>query len=117
RAFRGQSLAVVDHAADALAAVHQIEGLIDALERHGVGDELIELDAAAHCPVDVLGQLRAPARAAEGGAAPGASGDEQERPHVDLLAGAGDADDDALSPTLVTGHQRLVHHLDVADAL
>ena len=62
-------------------------------------------------------QLRAPARAAERGAAPGAAGDEQERARVDLLARARDADDDRLAPALVRAGQRLAHHVDVADAL
>src|SRR6185369_17757591 len=96
------------HAADALAAVHEVEGVVDALERHGVGDVLVDLHAALHRPVDVGRQLGAAARAAKRGAAPGAAGDQQERPHVDLLAGAGDADDDALAPALVAAHQSLV---------
>ena len=36
---------------------------------------------------------------------------------MNLLAGAGDADDDRLAPALVRARQRLAHHLDVADAL
>lgn len=33
---------VVDDGADALAFVHQIEGLVDLLEGHGVGDEVVQ---------------------------------------------------------------------------
>ena len=39
-----------------------------------------------------------------------------ERPGGDLLAGAGDADDDALAPTLVAALEGLAHHFDIADA-
>ena len=36
---------------------------------------------------------------------------------ADICAGAGDTDDDALAPALVTHAERIAHHLDVADAL
>src|SRR3546814_2820834 len=50
--------------------------------------------------VDDLGHVGAPARAAEGGALPDPSGDELEGTGGDLLAGAGDADDDRDAPAL-----------------
>src|SRR5579872_7455202 len=90
---------LINHdAADALALAHQVERLVDAGERHGVGDHRVDRDLAGHVPVDDLRHLRAAARAAERGAAPEAAGDELKRPCRDLLAGAGDADDNALAP-------------------
>src|SRR5205085_9051911 len=53
---------------------------------------------------------------AEGGAAPHPPGDELERPRRNLLAGAGDADDDALAPAAVAAFERGAHEVDVADA-
>ena len=58
-----------------------------------------------------------PARAAERRALPHAPGDQLERARRDLLAGAGDADDDAHAPAAVAALERLAHQLDVADAL
>ena len=54
--------------ADRLAFVHQVEGRVDLLERHGVGDEIVDVDLPLHVPVDDLRHVRATARAAEGGA-------------------------------------------------
>ena len=51
-----------------------------------------------HVALDEARQLRAALHAAEGRAAPGASGHEQEGARVDLLAGARHADDDRLAP-------------------
>src|SRR5207245_9368519 len=103
-----------DDAADALAALHRRERAVDLLERHRVRDQLVDLEPAIHVPVDVPWQLGAPARPAEGGAAPAAPGDEQEGSGVDLLAGARDADDDRLTPALVRARQRLAPDLHVA---
>ena len=43
-------------------------------------------------------------------------GDELERPRADLLAGAGDADDDRDAPAAMAAFERLAHHIDIADA-
>src|SRR6185369_16434274 len=57
------------------------------------------------------------ARAAERRALPHAPGDELEGSRRDLLARAGDADDDARAPAAVAALERLPHEPDVADAL
>ena len=64
----------------------------------------------------IFGTSRAAARAAEGSARPHAAGDELEWPRRDLLACAGDTDDDALAPAAVAAFQRLRASPDVADA-
>src|SRR5512134_2629349 len=93
--------------ADRLAVVHQLERLVDPLQRHDVGDQIVDVNLPLHVPVDDLRDVPPAARAAEGGAPPGAAGDQLERPGRDLLAGAGDADDDALAPALMAAFQRL----------
>ena len=70
-----------------------------SLERHHVRDQLVDVDLAVHVPVDDLRHVGAAARAAEGRALPHAAGDELERARRDLLARAGDADDDATCPS------------------
>ena len=50
---------------DRLALVHEIERLIDAGQRHGVGDEWRELDAAGHGVFHHAGQLTSALDAAE----------------------------------------------------
>src|SRR5689334_19127929 len=82
------------HRPDRLALVHQVERIVDAFEWHRVRDEIIDIDLLVHVPVDDPGDVRATARAAERGALPDAAGDELERTRLDLLAGAGHADDD-----------------------
>ncbi len=59
-----------------------------------MGDEIVDVDLAVHVPVDDLRHVGAAARAAEGRALPDPAGDQLERPGRDLLARAGDADDD-----------------------
>src|SRR5690606_10898792 len=108
---------VMDDGADRLALVHQVEGLVDALQRQGVGDERRELDVAAHRVLDHARQLAAALDPAEGGAQPLAPGHQLERPRADLLARASHADDHALAPAAVRALERRAHHLDVADAL
>src|SRR5216683_1794497 len=105
-----------DDRADRLAARHQVEALVDALQRQLVGDQRVDLALAVHVPVDDLRHVGAAARAAEGRALPDAAGDELEGPRRDLLAGAGDADDDRDAPALVAALQRLAHQRGVADA-
>ncbi len=106
-----------DDAADRLALVHQVEGVVDLLERHDVGDQRIDVDLAVHVPVDDLGHVAPALGAAEGRALPDPPRDELERPRRDLLAGAGDADDDRLAPAAMAAFERLAHQLRVADAL
>ena len=40
-----------------------------------------------------------------------------KRPGRDLLAGAGDADDNALAPAAMAAFERRAHEIDIADAL
>jgi hypothetical protein len=90
--------------------MHQVEALVDVVERHGVGDHRVDLDLAVHVPVDDLRHVGAAARAAEGGAAPGPAGDQLERPGGDFLRRPGNADDDRFAPALVRAFQRRAHH-------
>src|SRR5690606_1328833 len=83
----------VDHRTDARALVHQVEGVVDLVQPHGMGDEGVERNLALLRLLDVMRQLGASAHAAEGRAAPHAAGDQLERAGGDFLAGAGHADD------------------------
>ena len=49
----------VNDAADALAGVHQLEGLVDLAQPHGVGDEVIQLELAGQVALDDTRQLGA----------------------------------------------------------
>ena len=106
----------MDDGADGFAFLHQVERLVDAFQRHGVGDERVELDVAAHRIFHHARQFRAAAHAAKGTAAPHPAGDELEGTGGDFLPGLGHADDDAFAPALVAAFQRRAHHLHVADA-
>src|SRR5215217_7323046 len=105
-----------DDAADRLSLVHQVEGIVDLLDRHHVGDERIDVDLLVHVPVDDLRHIAPALGAAEGRAHPVPAGDELEGTRGDLLAGAGDADDHRLAPAAMAAFQRLAHQLGVADA-
>src|SRR5690349_10439480 len=93
------SPSVVDHhATDAFARVHQVEALVDLLEREDVGDHRVDLDLTVHVPVHDPGDIGPPFRAAESGAAPVAAGNELERPGRNLFARLSHADDDRGAP-------------------
>ena len=71
--FTGVVLLINDDRADRFALVHQVEGIVDLLERHRVGDQIVDVDLALHVPVDDLRHVGAPARAAERRALPDAA--------------------------------------------
>src|SRR5580765_7718553 len=96
--------------------MHQIEGVIDLFERHGVGDEIVDIDLALHVPVDDFWNVGAASGAAEGRSLPHAPSDQLERTRRDLLPCPGDTDDHAHAPPLMTAFERLTHGLYVADA-
>src|SRR5690554_8076302 len=70
---------VVKNGTDALTPVQQVEGLVDLLEGHVVGDEAVDVDLALHVLLHVARQLRAPLHAAEAGALPDPAGDQPAR--------------------------------------
>ena len=43
----------MDNAADTLAFVHQIKGLVDPLQSHGVGDEVIEFELTGEVTLNI----------------------------------------------------------------
>src|SRR6185295_9716439 len=112
----GSSTSKQNDAADRLAFVHQVEGLVDVFEWHGVGDHRVDLDLLFHVPIDDPRHVGATAGAAEGGAAPDPAGDELEGAGLDFGTRGRDTDDDALAPTLVAALQRRAHEIDVAHA-
>jgi hypothetical protein len=67
---------VEGHASDGFTRVHQVEGFIDFLKRHRVGDEIVDVDFLFHVPINDLWNICAAPRAAEGRPFPYPSGDE-----------------------------------------
>src|SRR5262249_3758107 len=106
-----------DDAADRLALVHEVEGVVDLLDRHDVGDERIDVDLPVHVPVDDLRHIPPALAAAERRAPPLPAGHELEGSRGNLLAGAGHADDHRFAPAAMAALQRLAHEPGVADAL
>src|SRR5690242_1875768 len=96
--------------------MHQVETLVDIAEGEPMRDEIVDIDLLLHIPIDDLRHVAAAARAAKGGALPDAAGDELKRPGLDLLPGAGDADDYRHAPAAMTAFQCLAHDIDIADA-
>src|SRR5256886_16397828 len=106
-----------NHRADRLALVHQIEGVVDLLQRHDMRDQLVDLDLAVHVPIDDRRPGGGAAGAAERRTFPHPPGDQLERSGLDLLPRSGDADDDRHTPATVAALERLAHEIDVTDAL
>src|SRR6267143_681649 len=106
-----------NHRADRLAPVHEIEGVVDLLQRHDIRDQLVDLDLFVHIPVDDPRHVGAAPGTSERRALPYPPGDQLERSGLDLLPRSGDADDDRHAPATVAALERLAHEIDVADAL
>src|SRR5581483_18743 len=84
--------------------------------RHGVGDEIVDVELAVHVPVNDLRHIGAASGAAERRAFPHAARHQLEWPRLYFLAGASDADNDRNTPAAVAAFQRLAHKIDIADA-
>src|SRR5438309_4520604 len=104
------------HATDAFAFVHQVESVVDALERQHVSDHRIDLDLAVQIFFDIARQLGATFYTAEGGAAPRSARHQLKRPGADYLPCAGNADDNRFAPAFMATFERRAHGFDVADA-
>src|SRR5579883_2343360 len=96
--------------------MHQVEGLVDLRQRHGVRDQVVDVDASLHVPVDDFGHVAPAFGAAECGAFPNAAGHQLEGPRGNFLACRRHADYHAGTPSALAAFQRLAHQLDVADA-
>ena len=97
--------------------MHQLEGLVDTLQRQHVGDQLIDANLLIHVPVDDTWHIGAAPRTAKSTAPPDPAGDQLKRARCDLLACACHTDNDAFAPTLVSALEGLAHGLHIADAL
>src|ERR1700682_3914183 len=95
--------------------MHQVESLVDVVDRHLVRDQIIDVDLAVHIPVDYLRHLRASAHAAECSPLPDASGHQLKRSSADFLSRSGHTDDDRYAPAAMATFQRLAHQIHVAD--
>ena len=69
----------MNHGANGLAFVHQVKRFVDALKRHGVRNEGIQVNFIIHETVDVTWQFSAPFDATECTAAPHAASDQLKR--------------------------------------
>lgn len=107
----------MDNAADAFAAVHQVESFIDLGEVHVVGDELVDLECASEILFNEFWDAFDTLVPSKCGSLPGSSGDKLEWSGADFLAGTGNADDDTHAPSLVSGLQGLTHCQHISDAL
>ncbi len=95
--------------------MHQVEGLVDVFQAHGVGDERIQRNLAFLGHFHVARQLAAATHATERRATPDPAGHQLERPGSDFLAGTGHADDHRLAPPFVAAFQGSTHQLHVTD--
>src|SRR5690606_12996563 len=96
--------------------MHEIEALVDVFERHGVRNEVVDVDLAVHVPVDDLRHIGAPARTTECSAFPDAYRAELEGTRGKFLPCARNADSDAFAPAAVAAFERLSHRIYIADA-
>src|SRR3712207_4046296 len=88
----------LDHRTDAVLVVHELEPVVDVLERDPVRDERVHVELAVEVELNELRDLVAAFDAAEGGARDPPAGDEQTGDDVERLPLAGHARDRAQPP-------------------
>src|SRR4051812_10421352 len=103
--------------ADPVLVVHQLEALVDLVERDAVADERRHVDVAVEGALHELRDLVAALDAAEGRARHAAARDQVARDDVQRLPLAGYAGDGAQAPAHARGLDGLAHDLDVAGRL
>src|SRR4051795_243709 len=104
-----------DHRPQHLAAVHLLEGLLDVLEGDGLGDELVEREAALQVQVDEHREVAGgQAVAVPGGLDRPAPAEDLDRRQLDLHVRRRDADHHHPAGQ-VAGVEGLLEHLRVAD--
>lgn len=79
-------LAHINNAANAVASLHVLEGLVDTSQSLAMGDEFVDLEFAAHVVGDETWELGSTLDTTEGASFPYTAGNELEC-CCDLLAG------------------------------
>lgn len=97
---------IMNDASNGFAFVHELESVVDIIQWHGMGDEIVECKFAVHILLDDGGQFAATFNAAESGAAPNPACNELEWACVDFGACRCYADDDGFAPAFVTAFKR-----------
>ncbi|BEM34829.1 hypothetical protein SME06J_35210 [Serratia marcescens] len=77
----------MNHRPDRFTIMHELEGIIDFIQRHGVGHKRLQLDFAIHSIFDHTGQLCTPFHSPKRGTFPYAAGNQLERTGGNLLSG------------------------------
>src|SRR5215472_8941571 len=93
RAASSQKWSIDDDAADRFTRAHQIETLVDVLQRKRMGDQVVDVDLFLHVPVDDLWDVGASLGAAKGGTLPHTARHQLEGASGNFLTRSGDADD------------------------
>jgi hypothetical protein len=104
------------YAADRFSFAHERESLVNVAQRHRMRNHRIDLDPPVHVPINNPRHVSAAASAAKGGAAPYTAGHQLEWTCCNFLAGSGNTDNGALTPTAMAAFERGAHEIDITDA-
>src|SRR4051794_15993419 len=107
-----ENISVCDDRANRLTLVHEVERVVDLVQRQLVRNEIVDVDLAVHVPVHDLRHVGAAPRAPERRAFPHPARDELKGPRLDLLPGARNADDHRNAPAAMAALERLAHEID-----
>jgi hypothetical protein len=97
--------------------MHEVEGVVDGLDIHRVGNERGQFDIAPHRVLYHSRQLGAALYPAKCRPLPGSPSHKLEWSGRDFLTGACNTNDHRLSPTPMGAFQRSPHDADITDAL
>src|SRR5690554_7892720 len=91
--------------------MHQVKGLVNIFQPHGVSDERLQRDLATLGFGYIGRQFTAAFHTTKGTAAPDSAGNQLEGTRADLLTRAGDTDDSRVTPAPMTAFQGGTHQV------
>src|SRR5690554_2515519 len=97
--------------------MHQIKRVVNALQRHRVRNQIINIESPFHIPIDNRRHICTPSRTTECAAVPRSPRNQLEGTSRNFLPCPSHTDNVRRPPTLVRGLQCLTHHIDVTDTL
>jgi len=109
---------IVEDGANAHVArrVHEVQCLIDVLDGHAIGDELLQPKLSPQVFFHELRYLGSSLDATESSSHPHATSNELEGRRLDERTGRSDANDHRLAPALVAGLNRRSHQIRTSNA-
>ena len=110
---------VVEDSADAhvTRGMHDVKGIVNLVDRHAIGDILVQPEISLKMALDELRDLSATLDSSKSTSHPDASSDELERSSLNERSSRSNSNDDRLTPALVTSLESNAHQFRASNTL